>query len=508
MKKYFLYGALVVAAAFAVLLPRLMFPSHQQTDAEISQSILSQKIIAVTDKMEKRYKLYQKDKLVGYVDDPKVIDQFLAEEYKQNYQADFPDSKLNLSEDYYMQEEYSNLVTENIDQDIIAHLKKENSFSIYVHEISFADENGVFARIFVKNIEDFETAKKRFLLNFVDEEALKRFEQGLTTEELDGYGTREVSLQVKDKIIVDKAYSDPKKVFTNSNQIFDYLCYGENKERKYYIVEQGDTLEGVSAKNGNISTKLLVLINPETLTKTNQILKPGTKINITYFTSPLSVYVRKETLRAEPVYPPTPLYIEDEQIFKGKEIVDTKAENGTKNVLYEEMYINGVLQPQLSKTRSSTKIKEPIQAVIRVGTKVAPDRGTGDYIWPIESPTISCMWFCYFNHRALDLINYLNPHPVIHAADNGVVVESGYNGNWGYLVKIDHNNGYQTLYAHMFQESDVKVGDVVQRGDPIGIVGSTGLSYGPHLHWELYDAGERVDPCMYVACETLPRNDR
>lgn len=507
MKKYLILVVLAVISFFIVVFVPNLFANSIAVQSKISESIIEQNIIEISEKMQPAYKLYRKNQLVAYISNPNKIDNFLQEHYRKNFEQQFPESKLNFDEDFFIQQEYSNLKLEDVDDKIIDYLLKENSFSILTNEISFANEQGVFAKIFVKNIEDFEVAKKRFLLNFVDEDALKKFENGESTEELKGYGTREISLQVKEKIIINKSYTNPKNVFTNSNQIFEYLCYSDNKERKYYTVEEGDTLEGVAAKNGNMSTKLLVLINPGVLSKTNQILKAGTKINVTYFNSPLLVYVKKENMQAEPINPPTPVYIEDEDIFKGKEIVETKEQSGVKNVLYEEVYINGVLQSHLSKVKSSQRVKEPIQAVIRVGTKIAPDRGTGEYIWPIKSPVISCPWMCYFGHSGLDLISKYEPYPTIFAADTGVVVESGFNGGWGYMVKVDHKNGYQTLYAHMLQASELKVGDIIQRGEPIGIMGSSGYSSGTHLHWEIYENEQRVDPCLIVACETIPRNN-
>lgn len=507
MKKYLLLLVLMLIALAIVLFKERMFPTSFTLETKLNDVIIAQNIEKVSAEMTLKHKLYRKNKLVAYINNPNKIDTFLDNYYQDNYAINFPNSKLNFDEDFYIEKEYSSLIFEDVDDKIIDYLIKEDAFSILTNEILFANEEGVFAKIYVKNIEDFEIAKKRFLLNFIDEESLIRFENGQSTDELKGYGIRDLSLQVKEKIIINKAYAKPDKIMENSNQIFEYLCYSDSKERKYYIVEQGDTLAGVAAKNGNISTKLLVLINPGVLSKTNQLLKPGTKINITYFNSPLLVYVKKENMIKETINPPTPVYIEDEDIFKGQEIVQTKEQSGIKKVLYEEVYINGVLQPHLSKAKSFERVKEPIQAVIRVGTKLAPDRGTGEYIWPIINPVISCGWMCYFGHSGLDLISRYESNPTIYAADTGIVVESGFNGNWGYMVKINHNNGYYTLYAHLLKPSNLKVGDILQRGDEVGVMGNSGYSIGTHLHWEIYENEERIDPCLILACDTISRND-
>ena len=72
----------------------------------------------------------------------------------------------------------------------------------------------------------------------------------------------------------------------------------------------------------------------------------------------------------------------------------------------------------------------------------------------------------------------------VYAADNGVIVQAGWNGAYGYSILINHNNGYYTRYAHL-SKVDVSVGQVVAGGQLIGKAGNTGNSTGPHLHFEI-----------------------
>lgn len=86
----------------------------------------------------------------------------------------------------------------------------------------------------------------------------------------------------------------------------------------------------------------------------------------------------------------------------------------------------------------------------------------------------------------------------IHATADGVVVHAGWkSGGYGYAVMIDHGYGFITLYAHM-SDWNVEYGQEVQRGEVIGWVGSTGLSTGPHLHYEVWVDGNPVDPIPYL----------
>jgi murein DD-endopeptidase MepM/ murein hydrolase activator NlpD len=85
----------------------------------------------------------------------------------------------------------------------------------------------------------------------------------------------------------------------------------------------------------------------------------------------------------------------------------------------------------------------------------------------------------------------------IWAAESGVVLEVDVSYGYGNYVKILHSAGYVTLYGHLSQAL-VEPGDVVEKGQVIGAAGSTGISTGPHLHFELRRQGERVDPLTYL----------
>ncbi|MCU0421964.1 MAG: M23 family metallopeptidase [Bacteroidia bacterium] len=86
----------------------------------------------------------------------------------------------------------------------------------------------------------------------------------------------------------------------------------------------------------------------------------------------------------------------------------------------------------------------------------------------------------------------------IYATGNGRVVPAGEEGGSGYgnHVVIDHGFGYKSLYAHMFKIK-VRMGERVKRGQLIGFVGNTGLSSGPHLHYEVIRNGKKVNPINY-----------
>jgi murein DD-endopeptidase MepM/ murein hydrolase activator NlpD len=99
-------------------------------------------------------------------------------------------------------------------------------------------------------------------------------------------------------------------------------------------------------------------------------------------------------------------------------------------------------------------------------------------------------------HSGIDMAGVLGT--TVTAADTGVVVFSGWN-DWGYgnLVVLDHGNGWTTYYAHL-NSRVVGCGDTVQRGSPIGSIGTTGHSTGPHLHFEMRWLNTPTNPALYL----------
>lgn len=143
-------------------------------------------------------------------------------------------------------------------------------------------------------------------------------------------------------------------------------------------------------------------------------------------------------------------------------------------------------------------IEEATAKIVKKGTKVVPSRGTGNLVRPVNGGYITSYvgmrWGSF--HKGLDFAGTSNL--VIKAADNGVVVSAGWNnGGYGYRVVIDHNNGMRTTYSHM-SAIMVQVGEVVRKGQQIGVMGQTGFATGVHLHFEVYVNGSIVNPLDYL----------
>jgi murein DD-endopeptidase MepM/ murein hydrolase activator NlpD len=124
--------------------------------------------------------------------------------------------------------------------------------------------------------------------------------------------------------------------------------------------------------------------------------------------------------------------------------------------------------------------------------------GGGTFIWPSAHNFLSGYDFSpSTNHYGIDIDGDLGD--AMWASDGGVIVYAGWNNfGYGYMVVIDHGNGWQTLYAHM-SAIGVACGQSVFQGTPIGSIGSTGKSSGPHIHFEmLHDTYGKVNPWDFL----------
>jgi murein DD-endopeptidase MepM/ murein hydrolase activator NlpD len=127
------------------------------------------------------------------------------------------------------------------------------------------------------------------------------------------------------------------------------------------------------------------------------------------------------------------------------------------------------------------------------GSGAAPASG---FIWPVEGPITSPFGYRWGRmHEGIDIgVGFGTP---IRAAASGTVIYAGWLGGYGNLVVVDHGGGLSTAYGHQ-QRIYVAYGQQVGQGEVLGEVGSTGHSFGPHLHFEVRVNGSPVDPLGYL----------
>jgi murein DD-endopeptidase MepM/ murein hydrolase activator NlpD len=143
-----------------------------------------------------------------------------------------------------------------------------------------------------------------------------------------------------------------------------------------------------------------------------------------------------------------------------------------------------------------------IQGLIQGAGSSGSGQAGGTLFWPTDGPIVS--GFGYRTHPIFGTTTFHAGVDIdgacgqpIWAAEDGRVLSAGSNGGYGLATVIDHGGGLSTLYGHQ-SSIGVSAGQTVRRGQQIGLVGTTGLSTGCHLHFEVRINGEPVDPVPYL----------
>lgn len=200
--------------------------------------------------------------------------------------------------------------------------------------------------------------------------------------------------------------------------------------------------------------------------------------------------------------------LEEERNTVEEKLTECEKERATLNqkIAENESYIKKLESNITEYQKAYEKAKQEEEAAWRAaGSKMSNGQFVGgEFGWPSDSTyTITS----YYGVRIHPILKTRKGHAGLDigaahgtnvlASNSGTVIMASYNGGYGNCVMIDHGGGYVSLYAHN-SALNVKVGQRVSRGDVIAKVGSTGLSTGPHIHFEIRINGATVDPLPYV----------
>lgn len=308
---------------------------------------------------------------------------------------------------------------------------------------------------------------------------------------------------VKSVILDKNLISTREELHDNIAELSDYmtdgyvislngedLCAFSSKEdalQTFVLMRSEFPIDGgvtVIRENTDIITKKVSVAAIKTPEEAAQTLISSEKLNVK--STVASIYhITKEFETIEE---------EDDTLLKGSRKIVTEGEVGEYEISSLTEYNNGIYVGE--SILSETVVSEPVTEVVKVGTKEVPGIGSGNFTTP-ASGTITSNYGSRWGrmHNGID-IGAPTGTP-IKASDTGIVIFADYQGSYGNLIKIDHQNGYVTYYAHCSSLS-VSVGETVLQGQVIGYVGSTGNSTGPHCHFEIQQNGTPLNPLDFI----------
>ena len=303
-----------------------------------------------------------------------------------------------------------------------------------------------------------------------------------------------LSVDFVEDVRIAKGYI-PTESIMNLGQIAEILNSTKAGEVTY-TVAKGDTWSKI-ANDHDMTSAELEAINPGY--DINHI-HVGDSLTISDAVPYLTIVVTERQNYVDSIdYDIT--YEDDSSLYKGDERVITKGIYGTADILADVVYVNGV---ETERTVLSTvTLTAPVAEHRARGTKERPSWApSGTFRWPTSGRITS--YFGYrntgirgasTNHKGIDIaVPYGTP---IYAADGGTVTFSGYKGAMGYVVIIDHGNGYVTYYEHN-SSLLVSAGAHVYKGQQIAKAGRSGVANGVHCHFGIQRNGTYVNPLEYL----------
>lgn len=304
------------------------------------------------------------------------------------------------------------------------------------------------------------------------------------------YGLMQMNFAEKVEIV--EAYL-PESQLTSLEDAIEEVVK-EQETAGVYEVVAGDTLSEIAIRL-DIPMDKIVEMNSDLLETVNSPLHVGDELIITIPEPELSV-TRTERNYYEESYDEDIIYIDNDAWYTYETKVHQQPSAGFRKVVADESYLNDKLVSR--QILKEEVVQKAVAKIVERGTKIPPT-----YIKPISGgrktsgfgrrarPTRGASTY----HKGVDWA--VPTGTAVYASCGGTVEKAGWGSGYGYVIYINHEDGRQTRYGHLSKVL-VKAGQSVKQGEKIALSGNTGITSGPHLHFEILIGGKQVDPLKYL----------
>ena len=300
-----------------------------------------------------------------------------------------------------------------------------------------------------------------------------------------------LSLEFGDTVEVVESYLQDYDL-TPLSRAIEEVTKEQEKEQIYEVVA-GDTLSQIAEKN-EIPLADLIAMN-ETIENENSVIRVGDELIVTVPEPELSVE-RTEQMYYEEDYEADIIYVENDDWYTNQTQTLQEPSAGHRKVVADVSYRNN---EEVNREILKEEITyAAVPKIVERGTKIPPT-----YIKPIsggrlssgfgrrKAPTRGASSY----HKGIDWATPVGT--AVMASSGGTVTKAGWGSGYGYVVYINHADGRQTRYGHLSKVL-VKQGQTVTQGQKIALSGNTGVSTGPHVHFEILIGGAQVNPFDYL----------
>ena len=321
---------------------------------------------------------------------------------------------------------------------------------------------------------------------------LEEFYQDAFSQDIDNpneFGVRNIDFD--ENVEVVQAYVDADKISTLEAAI-EAVTKTSEKSKKYEVVA-GDTLGGIAQKN-DMSIDDIIKLNQDRIPDESAMLRVGDELTIFSPEPELSV-VRTERRYYEENYDAEVQYVDNDEWYTNETEVIQQPVTGFRKVVADVTYRNAELV-NTDILYEDVSVKA-VAKIVKRGTKIPPT-----YIYPVwgrissgfgkrKAPKKGASTY----HKGVDFAVPIGT--AVMASCGGTVTRAGWGSGYGYCVYIEHPDGKSTRYGHLSKVL-VKAGQKVSQGQKIALSGNTGVSTGPHLHFEILIGGGQVNPLKYL----------
>ncbi len=337
-----------------------------------------------------------------------------------------------------------------------------------------------------KDEKDYSTGGIASVLEALRQEEVTGPEAGFEDYEL---GI--LSMDFSEKVEIVEVYL-PEERLTSYEEAVNQVIM-EQETPSIYEVVKGDTLSEIAIKV-NIPMDKIIEMN-DALEDERTTLQIGQKLVITVPEPELSVSWVKQTYYEETYDAEVQVIDVDEWYTTQTELIQAPSA-GFRKVVADTTFLND--REVSREILKQEVVMEAVPKIIKRGTKIPPT-----YIKPISGGRLTSNFGkrkapkkgASTYHKGVDWATPTGT--AVRASCGGTVVKAGWVGSYGYVVYINHVDGKQTRYAHLSKVL-VSVGQTVKQGDRIALSGNTGVSTGPHVHFEILVNGVQVNPFNYV----------
>lgn len=310
-------------------------------------------------------------------------------------------------------------------------------------------------------------------------------------KEFSDYELGLLELDFGDTVEVVESYLQDYEL-TPLDQAIEEVTKDQEKEQIYEVVA-GDTLSQIAENNG-IPLDRLIAMN-ETIEDENSLIRVGDELIVTVPEPELSVE-RMEQMYYEEDYEAEIIYVENDDWYTNQTQTLQEPSAGHRKVVADVSYRNN---EEISREILKEEITyAAVPKIVERGTKIPPT-----YLKPISGGRLSSRFGrrkaptrgASTYHKGVDWATPVGT--AVMASCTGTVSRAGWGKGYGYVVYINHADGRQTRYGHL-SKILVKQGQTVTQGQKIALSGNTGVSTGPHIHFEILINGTQVNPFDYL----------